>query len=114
MPKKAQRYAEDVTWDEAVAIYGLEAVEKAAGKSAHNMRARGISSHALARLRAAQPLHRPSGKPVIEVAGVPITAKERGLLLDVQRDLLAILRTEPDRFRHIQQIVKDMIPPEPK
>jgi len=51
---------------------------------------------------------------VLEVASVaPISAKDRGLLLSILHDLVAILRADPDKFRLLQTIAKSYLPPEP-
>jgi hypothetical protein len=106
MPKRGQKYAPGMPYDEAVAEFGEDAVRML--PRLDNVRVRGVPWHEVARLRKARTVHRGSGAPALEVAGMPISAAERGALLEAQRVLLAILRANPDQFRRWLELMKTM------
>lgn len=110
MPRKGSRIVRKLSRDDAVAQYG-EAAVRALGYRWDNL-ARGIPREGIYRLQE-------SARVVQEVAdsllselennGVPLTPKERGVLLGLMRDLLALLRAHPAKIAVVHSVIREFL-----
>lgn len=110
IPKRQKRAKQTV--DDAVAEFGEDAVRQLVRMD--NAGTRGLPYEvelALLRDAVAQRVLFTGDKITVEGAAVAsISAKDRGMLLAAIRDLLAILRSNPDRFRRLAAFIHGEIP----